>query len=764
MFEVDKPIENEEDDKLGRGKFIDQLGDAVKNWTGETSLVIGLYGEWGVGKTSILQLLGKQLEKTDNKPTVVQFFPWNFSGQKNIDIALLNELSKELSLSWRSEDERKIGRHLKLYARIINLVPTQQKFTNGLSSVLVALALLGYSSFAILPTNLEFIKWVTVVFAAIMLIRFAINFTKSVYEAWVDFASKPLNQVKNEIQNKLKKREAPLIITIDDIDRLTTDEIRQVIKLVRANSDFANVIFILSFDPKIVTKSLGVQEGVDGEKYLEKIVHVALTVPPVSPSSIHKVLFSELDKILNELPESVQEKYFSSDEWSNVFHSGYKNYFSNVRDVKRYVSSLRLTIKLHLKDSTLDVNLTDLFAIEAIRVFVPSFYEIMASNMKTFTHATFYMGSGDYESRKKAARAELIKKWIEEIKNEDTRSATKELLERLFPQVKDMLGYQNTMFSSDSTVEWNKRQHICSRKYYDSYFTLYPNGDPTALTQADLDQFILSMSEGDAAEIIKQMSELNKNGRLLEVLSRIQDYTRDEDVIKTDNLTNSLLAVMESVQFVSLLESSDVFNDPVLQLERIVWQLLSRHKDEAGKNFEAVSKVLESLKDPRVFLNIIAHEIQRADENKTHDLLFSDDERKKLHKIAKERLITYFEEADAEKINDTSSETRALFNYALFWKQKTKVKSIIAKKTTEPAYALGIMTAFTGVVTRQQIEQFTVQKIPKPYREFLESFTDVDKLIALLTNEKNNETDFYKSNKGMVDMRLEQFKKENLEE
>ena len=57
-----------------------------------------------------------------------------------------------------------------------------------------------------------------------------------------------------------------------------------------------------------------------------------------------------------------------------VFNAGYNNFFTNIRDVKRYYNSLLLNIKFLVREETYEVNPVDFFCIEAIRVFAPEFY------------------------------------------------------------------------------------------------------------------------------------------------------------------------------------------------------------------------------------------------------------------------------------------------------------------------------------------------------------------------------------------------------
>ena len=58
-YYADKPIENDSEDLLGRASFSKKLGEAIYNYNSKNGLVIGLYGKWGNGKTSVVNMMVK---------------------------------------------------------------------------------------------------------------------------------------------------------------------------------------------------------------------------------------------------------------------------------------------------------------------------------------------------------------------------------------------------------------------------------------------------------------------------------------------------------------------------------------------------------------------------------------------------------------------------------------------------------------------------------------------------------------------------------
>lgn len=115
LFNPDLPIKTCKEEKkygLERCKFSRSLGKGILSYEETESLVIGISGEWGSGKTSIVNMALEYIyssEKNINKPMIMRFNPWNFSDHNQLIEKFFNELSILLS------NESKVIEKLKSY-------------------------------------------------------------------------------------------------------------------------------------------------------------------------------------------------------------------------------------------------------------------------------------------------------------------------------------------------------------------------------------------------------------------------------------------------------------------------------------------------------------------------------------------------------------------------------------------------------------------------------------------------------------------------
>ena len=118
----------------------------------------------------------------------------------------------------------------------------------------------------------------------------------SVLGGCLSFFSKKRKK-KNSLKNQrdklikvLKEISKPITVILDDIDRLSSDELQSILKLVRVTGNFPNIVYVLSFDKNRVIKTLN-DNNIDGQDYLEKIIQIPFDIPQVPKNYYKKIYF-----------------------------------------------------------------------------------------------------------------------------------------------------------------------------------------------------------------------------------------------------------------------------------------------------------------------------------------------------------------------------------------------------------------------------------------------------------------------------------------
>lgn len=93
-FSSDRPLTRPEDDRLGYARFAETVAESLSRMAPVGGFVVGIYGPWGSGKTTVLNFVQSYLRRADPQGglRVVQFNPWWFSGQEDLTIRFMEQL------------------------------------------------------------------------------------------------------------------------------------------------------------------------------------------------------------------------------------------------------------------------------------------------------------------------------------------------------------------------------------------------------------------------------------------------------------------------------------------------------------------------------------------------------------------------------------------------------------------------------------------------------------------------------------------------
>jgi predicted KAP-like P-loop ATPase len=483
----DAPLTDPSQDAFGYAPFARRIAEAVCKTPSPQGLVMAIHGSWGVGKSTLLNFIKHDLGRlpADERPIIVDFNPWWFSSREHLATQFLMQFRAKLA--HESEILRAIGDKMADYGAAIG------------------------STIA----KVYGIPWLD------KPIGFLLKFFKR--------TPKDVPALKTEIADALKRANQRFVLVVDDIDRLAPDEMRELFKVVKALADFPNVIYLLSFDRKLVADSLATSLGVDGDAYIEKIVQVPFSLPVVDRLRLRKKLFGELDRILESLPLT----NFDQTYWGNVYFDGIDHYIRKPRDVVRIVNALSVLYPA----AAGEVNPVDFIAIEFLRVFEPEAYGAICTQKDMFVGHLGHSHRADIEPERAFHNA-----WLERVPV-DRRSGVKRLVRHLFPRLEGIWG--NMTYGTDWVARWRRELRICSPEIFDVYFQF--GVSPDALRRAELDELLAVATQPEqVTNILTSASTVKRpdgSSKAREYLERLQDMEEEITPEAASGLLTSLFDV-----------------------------------------------------------------------------------------------------------------------------------------------------------------------------------------------------------------------------
>lgn len=394
----DNPIQRPEDDTLGRTAVAKSFARHVLALDRTKGVVVGVIGAWGSGKTSFVNLARKEFEQADVH--ILDFNPWMFSGTQQLVEHFFGELTAQLKIR---PGLAEIGKALDNYSDVF------PKSTRGVVKIL-AKFLLGKKT--------------------------------------------GISQNRDRVEKILKKLDKPIVVVLDDIDRLLTSEIRDMFRLVRLTANFPNIIYVVAFDRTRVEEALS-EQGMPGRHYLEKILQVAIDLPVIPDRVLHQQISSEIDNALSDIEDTGP---FDEQVWPDVFVEIIQPLIRNMRNVRRYVAAIHGTVTA-LQGK---IALADVLALEAVRVFLPDVFTNLhgALNSLTNTSELIYDNSKITEQHKSQID-KLIKA------SGDRGQVVRSMINRLFPAARRHIG--NSHYGTDSKSKWIKERRVA----HEDILTLY---------------------------------------------------------------------------------------------------------------------------------------------------------------------------------------------------------------------------------------------------------------------------------------------------
>lgn len=302
---------------------------------------IGVYGDWGSGKSSLMYMCKKSLEKDDKNVKCLVFNGWLFENYEDAKTAILGTILDEIGENTTlPEKAKKILSGLYESIDKLKLVKSASKF--GLQYFLTG----GVNNFIDLAID---------------------NIIKDSNKMVQDIDTETLkDKVSNKLENKELRKDirkfqnefaellketkiSRLVVFVDELDRCSPDTILNTLEAIKLFLFQGNVAFIIGADERHISYAVkskfkdieGIQINI-GQEYLEKLVQYPIRIPRLNSEEVEiyiacLLLQSELSKEnFEKFIKKVKEQKSEDFERFNI--KNVEKIFSDQKDVQTKMS------------------------------------------------------------------------------------------------------------------------------------------------------------------------------------------------------------------------------------------------------------------------------------------------------------------------------------------------------------------------------------------------------------------------------------------
>lgn len=445
---LDKEISSVDQDKFGHAHLAAALQGLVEDEKHYPPYSIGLLGKWGTGKSTVKSLYldhlrtdettnGAKVKRRDGIHTIT-FNAWKYGGETDIRKSLFRHIFLEIGGTPEEAD-----RHL---FKTVSSTESQRKPFKEIWAEFVdqyVLGLLVVSVFAALfVTILALMAWgfgfddpVTAAasliassgiiwvlaqkyFSSLPILssRTPVNITSTPSQTIEEFEGLFLNRIQ-KFKKGNKKNIRRIVVFIDDLDRLTADEmvsgldgIRSLIEMASHQMpDNIGIVFVISCDEERVADALSKRRATadlpaavsniqDARRYLDRIFQFRLEIPPFPKRDMRSFALSLLETEYPALLADLKERGIDLQELvDRMIHPAVQSPRNAIQIVNLFAQSWWLSNLRErnavggdnpggLGEGVVTKNPLTLAIICVIRTDFPDFYQVLQQNPRVFDY------------------------------------------------------------------------------------------------------------------------------------------------------------------------------------------------------------------------------------------------------------------------------------------------------------------------------------------------------------------------------------------
>lgn len=310
-FDTDAPIKEADKDLFNMGNLVNRIVNYIAYTdVSDAAFSMGLVGEWGDGKTSLMNFVEEIIRKEHKDFIIVRFNPRSSKKADYIQEDFLDAIKQSLS-PFHSGIDRTIDK----YAVALDVIPDVPM---------------------IVSKGLELLQ----------------------------VRNNKKREVKHgELLKAIRDINRRIVVLVDDLDRLTGAELLEVMKVLDTNGAFPNMVFLTSFDKEYVNTVLNNYLGLGKQSraYTDKYFTVEIRVP------LHPA-FRLMDYLVGKLSEASRSGFIKLNAQSIEVQTRnlspfIMNRLHTIRDIKRFANQFLYDFA----EVQRDVVYRDFFLLELIK-------------------------------------------------------------------------------------------------------------------------------------------------------------------------------------------------------------------------------------------------------------------------------------------------------------------------------------------------------------------------------------------------------------
>ncbi len=289
-------------------------------------LTIGLFGRWGVGKSTLLKLVEKNIKERDStkkKYVCISLNSWVFEGYDDAKSAIMESLLRTL---------------MDNQPAFVELKDDIQGLINRINFMKLGTTLVKHGT----PLVMSAINPATAPIALAQYFTRAkrkeiLNDIKEVWnekevEENNDTTVENIRLFRKEFSELIvKSKIANLIVMIDDLDRCTPERVIETLEAVKLFLSVPKTTFIIAVDNQVMKYSIEnkypkiTEDSEDfSDNYIEKIIQLPINIPELSETDIKNYLLLLICELFLSKDENKLEVLLNKVKEKNVFVKGEK--------------------------------------------------------------------------------------------------------------------------------------------------------------------------------------------------------------------------------------------------------------------------------------------------------------------------------------------------------------------------------------------------------------------------------------------------------